>query len=77
MIDSGVQGFDTVLEGTDRKEMKSLVKNASAKELGGSTKKRDGPVRRSNRCDLSGFRRVSIVARFKRKGITFIRMDWL
>ena len=74
---SGVEGFETVLETTDRKEREDLVENESLKDLRGSTEKRNGSIRPGDRGSLPGFKRGLIVARFQREGMTFNRMDWL
>ena len=45
-----------MMETTDRKEMKDLVENGPIKDLQGSTRKRVGSVRLSNR-KLGGFQK--------------------
>ena len=50
---SGVEGFETVLETTDRKEKKNLVKNEPLKDLRESTEKRNGYIRPGDRGGLA------------------------
>ena len=52
---SGVEGFETVLETTDRKERKDLVENESLKDPQGSIEKRNGSIRPGDR---GGFARL-------------------
>ena len=50
---SRVEGFETVLETTDRKEREDLVENESLKDLRGSTEKRNGSIRPGDRGGLA------------------------
>ena len=50
---SGVEGFETMLETTDRKEKKDLVENEPLKGLRGSTEKRNGSTRPGDRRGLA------------------------
>ena len=48
-----MEGFETVLETTDRKEREDLVENESLKDLRGSTEKRNGSIRPGDRGGLA------------------------
>ena len=47
-----MEGFETVLETTDRKERKYLVENEPLKDLRGSTEKRNWSIRLGDRGDV-------------------------
>ena len=47
------EGFETVLETTDRKEREDLVENESLKDRRGSTEKRNGSIRPGDRGGLA------------------------
>ena len=48
-----MEGFETVLETTDRKEREDLVENESLEDLRGSTEKRNGSIRPGDRGRLA------------------------
>ena len=51
-----MEGFDSVLGTTDKRDVKSLVENKSLKSLRRSAENRDEPTKSSNRaaCQASG-----------------------
>ena len=73
---SGVEGFKTVLETTNRKEKEDLVENESLKNLRGSTEKRNGSMRLGDRGGLARLQEGNH-SRALPEGMTFNRMDWL
>ena len=54
-----MEGFETVLETTDRKERKDLVENESLKDLRGCTEKRNGSIGPGDRGGLARLQEVN------------------